>query len=147
MAQGRRDERVEGVTDTAAGLTEAFDDVGGDVAVLEALEPHRNRLAVERPLPVLEEPAHQARLRAGEDERGDLTLELDVAAQQRVHVFHLRDVLELVEHDQRPEAAALLVAAAAGRAARAGAAAVSSRVDLKPGADSERAERQPEARV
>ena len=80
----------------------------GDVGVVEPVEPHRHGLAVERPLPVLEEPAHEPGLGAGEDERGDLALELDVAAQERVHLLHLRDVLELVEHDQRPEAAALL---------------------------------------
>ena len=145
MALRRRDQRVERVADAAARLAEAGDDVAAMSRVGEPLEPHRHRLAVQRPLLVLEQLAHQAGLRAGEDERRDLALELDVAAQERVHLLHLRDVLELVEHDQRAEAAALLepqrqVEQRVQRRQRVGA-----RVDLQPGADPERAERQAEA--
>ena len=70
-----------------------------------------------------------------------------MAAQQRVHLLHLGDVLELVEHDQRPEAAALLepqrqVEQRVQRGQR-----IRARVDLEPGADPERAEREAEARA
>jgi hypothetical protein len=85
-----------------------LDDVRRDVGVSEPVEPHRQGLAVERALPILEELPHQAGLGAREDERGDLPLELDVTTEQGVHPSHLGDVLELVEHDQRAEPAALL---------------------------------------
>ena len=104
MPLGGGEERPERVPDAPPGTAEAPYDIGGDVRVGEALEPHRDRLPVERAVLLLEQPLHEGRLGTREDVRRDVAVVLDVAPQDRVEAAHLRHVLELVEDDERPGA-------------------------------------------
>src|SRR5712691_481245 len=101
------EQRVDGLAGAAARSPEAVDHERGDVLAPQPLEPHRDGGAVERPLLVLEQLLHHPRLRTGEDVGRDLALVLDVTPQEGIHRLHLGDVLELVEDDQRPRAAAV----------------------------------------
>ena len=136
--------RIYGFPDAAFRLGEALYDVPGDIGVGEPAQAHRHGLAVERALLVLEQLAHQARLRPGEHERRHLALELDVTPQDGVHLLDLRDVLELVEHDQGAEAAALLEAERQIEQRVQRGEGVGPRAQLQPRADPERAEREAE---
>ena len=107
VALRRREQRVEHGRRAPLRPGEPLLDVRGDLRFGQPAEPQRLRLAVERPSFDVEELAHHPRLRAGEDVRRRLALVLDVAAEKLVEVLHLADVLELVERDQHPLAAAL----------------------------------------
>jgi hypothetical protein len=116
-------------------------------SVLESLQPHRHRRAVQRPLLVFEQLLHQPRFGAGEDVGGDLALVLDVAADQAVEVGDLVDVLELVQGDEGAVAAAFLepkrqVEQRVQRRQR-----IALRVELQLGADPVGAQRQADARL
>ena len=147
MALRRAEQRVQRLPHLALARAKTRRDVLGDVLVAEAAETNRHRRAVQRRLLVLEELLHQPGLGAGKDVRGDVALELDVAPEDPVERRHLAHVLELVERDQRPEAAGFLepqrqVEQRVQRRQRVGLG-----FQLKPRADPERAEREPKARL
>src|SRR6266545_5451519 len=136
---------VDAFADAPIRLAKAADDVARDVGVGESSEPHGNSLAVQRAIPFLEQLAHKPRLGPGEDKRGYLALKLDMAPDDCVHLLDLRDVLELVEHDQRAEPAAFLETQRKIQKGVERRQWVRSRIKLQLRADPESAERQAES--
>jgi hypothetical protein len=145
VAGGCQQQRVQRLPHAPLRPAEPSRHVLRDVLVAEPLEPERDGRAVERPVLRLEQPLHHPGLGAREHVRRNVALVLDVAAQDRVELIHLRDVLELVEHDERATPPALRepqrqVEQRVQRRQR-----VALRVELQPSADAERTQREPEA--
>jgi hypothetical protein len=107
MSPRRREQLCEHVADPAVGGGEAAGGLFDEICGVEAAEPERFGLAVERLRLRLEQLPHQSGFGAGEDVGGAAALVLDVRAQHRFQMLNLGHVLELVEDDQRSPLAAV----------------------------------------
>ena len=139
-----RDERRDAFSRGAVRLAKAVDDVGGDVGVCEAAEPHGHRLPVERALLRAEQLLHRPCSEPANTTRRPRP-DAGCGCADGVRGGHLAEILELVERDQRAVAAVFLEAQRQVEQCMQRRQRVGARLELELHADPERHKRETEA--
>ena len=108
VARREIEQRTEDRRDVPPAGLESGADVVGEVRIGEGVQAQGPGLAEERPLAGAEELLHQARMGAGEDVAGGVTVALDATAEEAVDLrIDGEECLKLVEGDEGPLPAAV----------------------------------------